>query len=554
MPQMDKTRPRLFWVIGVVVIAASLLGVLGWPTLVQAGSPETAVAPDFVSSSWNQTDEATTAAHPQLDLACRTCHEDTTAEVEFPSGETLPALVDMTALAMSVHGTQAETPLVCTDCHQTVNDYQYPHTPVEAEDLQSYQIARGQTCERCHVEPHLTNHPDKEAAAPVTCTDCHGSHEVQLAKSWESEDAVDTCVSCHQQQGVRVTDKRQLTDMIGKGMFAKEVDNDYCLSCHSQPNFSMMFPSGDVKFLTVDEELFHASAHGLDNTWRSPFKCTDCHTSYQYPHQPVEQASGREYTISQNGEICGACHEQYLEHALDSVHGEALRDGQIEAAVCTDCHGSSHDAAVPHDVAIAQTCGDCHSTIYKEYENSIHGAALIDEGNTDVPTCIDCHGVHDINDPTTAAARARSPELCAECHANEELMAEYDISTEVFDTYVADFHGTTVMLFDYEHDDVAPNTAVCYDCHGVHDIKAVDDPNAGIRENLTETCRTCHPDASDNFADSWTSHYQPSLEHNPLIYLVELFYKIIIPATLGFFFFMIGTDVYRRIRVRIKKS
>ena len=55
-------------------------------------------------------------------------------------------------------------------------------------------------------------------------------------------------------------------------------------------------------------------------------------------------------------------------------------------------------------------------------KHSIHGDALLTEGNPDVPTCIKCHGVHDINDPTTALARVRSPQLCADCHADEELM------------------------------------------------------------------------------------------------------------------------------------
>ena len=34
-----------------------------------------------------------------------------------------------------------------------------------------------------------------------------------------------------------------------------------------------------------------------------------------------------------------------------------------------------------------------------QYRESVHGDALV-HGNPDVPTCIDCHGVHDIPDPT----------------------------------------------------------------------------------------------------------------------------------------------------------
>jgi hypothetical protein len=95
---------------------------------------------------------------------------------------------------------------------------------------------------------------------------------------------------------------------------------------------------------------------------------------------------------------------------------------------------------------------------------------------------------------------------------------------------------------------------VCYDCHGVHNIKRPDDPEAGIKQNLLETCQKCHPDASANFPDAWTSHFPPSLQNNTLVYLVNLFYQIIIPFTLGFLIFLVFTDVYHRIKVLIRTS
>jgi cytochrome c553 len=151
-------------------------------------------------------------------------------------------------------------------------------------------------------------------------------------------------------------------------------------------------------------------------------------------------------------------------------------------------------------------------------------------------------------------ARLRSPQLCASCHADEALMTKYEISTEVFDTYVSDFHGTTVTLFEHQDPNAETNKAVCYDCHGVHSIKKPDDPQAGIKNNLLETCQQCHPDATANFSDAWTSHFQPSLEHNPLVYLVNLFYQIVIPLTIAVVGFLILTDVYRRVRERVQRA
>jgi hypothetical protein len=80
------------------------------------------------------------------DRACRLCHADTEAVITFPSGETLPVQVDRETLSGSAHGLHLETPLACTSCHAPA-DYQFPHAPVEAADLQAYRLARTGTCQ-----------------------------------------------------------------------------------------------------------------------------------------------------------------------------------------------------------------------------------------------------------------------------------------------------------------------------------------------------------------------------------------------------------------------
>jgi hypothetical protein len=205
-------------------------------------------------------------------------------------------------------------------------------------------------------------------------------------------------------------------------------------------------------------------------------------------------------------------------------------------------------------VWIPERCGLCHNAIYQKYEQSVHGSALT-EGNQDVPTCIDCHGVHNIEDPRTAAFRLQSPEMCGKCHANEALMQKYGISTEVFDTYVADFHGTTVEIFEKESPNAEVNKAVCYDCHGIHDIGRTDDPEVGLQmqENLLVTCQSCHPDATSNFTSAWMSHYIPSPDQYPLVYYVNLFYVVFIPVTLGGMALLVVMDFSRTRLNRWKK-
>jgi predicted CXXCH cytochrome family protein len=251
---------------------------------------------------------------------------------------------------------------------------------------------------------------------------------------------------------------------------------------------------------------------------------------------------------------------------MDSVHATAQSNGIREAAVCTDCHGAHNvrqwtdaqtNALLPDArLEIPTTCSKCHFAIYEKYRTSVHGAALTEESNTDVPTCINCHGVHNIGNPTTNAFRLKSPELCAQCHTNSALMDKYGISTDVLNTYVADFHGTTVTLFEQQSPDAPTNKPVCYDCHGVHDISWVTDPNTGIemQQNLLVRCQKCHPDATSSFPSAWMSHYIPSPEHYSLVYYVNLFYKFFIPLVLGGMVALVGLDVGHSVYVKSRHS
>ena len=176
----------------------------------------------------------------------------------------------------------------------------------------------------------------------------------------------------------------------------------------------------------------------------------------------------------------------------------------------------------------------------------MHGQALT-TGNPDVPTCVDCHGVHTMLDPRTTSFRLNSPQLCAKCHADSTMMAKYGISTNVFDTYVSDFHGTTVTLFQRQSPDLPTNKPVCYDCHGVHNMQKITDENSpAFKANLLRVCQRCHPNATANFPASWLSHYEPSLQRFPLIYYVNLFYRIMIPLVIGLMVLYVLIEVISR--------
>jgi predicted CXXCH cytochrome family protein len=306
---------------------------------------------------------------------------------------------------------------------------------------------------------------------------------------------------------------------------------DTCLTCHGDTALSVDLPSGESRSLYVDATVFAASVHG------DKLSCVDCHADItEVPHESRAFKTRREFSIAYY-ENCKRCHFANYSKTLDSAHAAAVRRGDAMAPVCVDCHGA-HDVTAPNRprTRISQTCARCHEGVSAVYAKSVHGSALIEEGNDDVPTCTDCHRSHDVGGPHAAAWESHTPDMCASCHADEPLMKKYGLSTAVHQTYLADFHGMTASLRASrgEAGESVPIVARCTDCHGVHDITKVDAPTSRVlKANLVQTCRQCHADASDNFPDAWLSHYEPSWSRAPLVYFVTLGYQFLIPFMIG---------------------
>lgn len=329
-------------------------------------------------------------------------------------------------------------------------------------------------------------------------------------------------------------------------------NNAACLSCHMVDGQVMELPNGDLLSVVVKPEIYGQSAHVA-------LSCQVCHTNISgYPHPPNQAQSSRDYTLLYK-DTCNQCHPSQASETMDSAHARVMAAGNLNAPTCADCHDPHQQPPIQKDETgrlsaadhafSAQVCAQCHSTIYDEYAQSVHGTGVLVEKNPDVPSCVDCHGVHNISGPGGGAAfRLTSPKICADCHTNESVMGKYGLSTQVLDTYIADFHGTTVTLFEKIDPDQPTNMPVCYDCHGVHDIRRSDDPEKGlqVKENLLVTCQRCHPDATANFPDSWLSHYIPSRDRYPVVYYVNLFYQFFIPTVLGGMGIFVISDIYRR--------
>lgn len=287
----------------------------------------------------------------------------------------------------------------------------------------------------------------------------------------------------------------------------------------------MTFQIGEKVSLAVSAEEFKKSAHG------NLLVCQDCHRGYeQLPHPSPNVVSYRAYVLT-SYEVCRACHFDKYTKTLDSVHFQELSSGNWNAPVCTDCHGAHYVSSPSQPPSrVAQTCSQCHEQVFQLYLGSVHGKALMDEENQDVPTCVYCHGVHNIKDPRTASHRLEIPQLCGSCHADVRRMDKYGLSTDVVKTYLQDFHGVTVTLASKQNPDILSYEAVCTDCHGTHNVVSTKSPGSPvIRANMVQTCSKCHAGATENFPDAWLSHYEPSLKHAPLVFMVKAFYYVLIP-------------------------
>jgi predicted CXXCH cytochrome family protein len=310
---------------------------------------------------------------------------------------------------------------------------------------------------------------------------------------------------------------------------SEQQTEEYCLSCHSNLDLKMTLPSGEEVSLYVNPDDLKTSVHSPKG-----IECEACHTNITtYPHPATTYQTKRELT-RQYYMACQKCHPDNYSKTLDSMHAQAAEGGNLNAPVCTDCHGS-HYIKPPDQprTLIPATCGNCHTQEFSVYQNSVHGNALEQESNPDVPVCTTCHGVHNIQNPLTQQFRIEEPDLCASCHANQEMMAKYGLSADVYSLYNLSWHGVDVSVYEARWPNVQHYSAICSDCHGTHDILKPDDPNSSVNpKNLLATCQKCHPGVSANWTGAWTGHYKVSLERTPFLYYLDLFYSFFTPAIL----------------------
>jgi hypothetical protein len=222
-----------------------------------------------------------------------------------------------------------------------------------------------------------------------------------------------------------------------------------------------------------------------------------------------------------NGE-CVVCHEQ-----PDVVRtGDEVREGLLvsrdtiaesvhEDLTCTDCHSSLTSTMHPQVDRAAEACAGCHEDEGVEHTAGAHGGTS-EEGTP--PSCVTCHGNHEVTKAEGTDFDEQLAERCAACHA---AMSERGFGSNPL--------GMETHLS-------RPDIATCDDCHEPHRVLPKDDPMSTVHlSNKLETCQRCHDDAGENFEEIQVHVASGPLPEDTKLRIATLWMLVILIFTFGFF-------------------
>lgn len=248
-------------------------------------------------------------------------------------------------------------------------------------------------------------------------------------------------------------------------------DQASCLLCHHGAAGMVEGAAGLID-MRIEVERFRDSVHGgLD--------CATCHERFaDNPHQDPGQMPDRVLVSMKDSPraamamastaepdpsvmqialriapkaskdavaaaACSKCHSEIYEQVLGSVHGKSITTkGSADAALCQDCHGgphyvltSSNKLSPAYRDNVVKTCAACHADdekalanglnpeVMKSFQESFHGKKLA-LGHKKAPTCISCHGYHDVrkkDDPSAPVFGTNRLVTCGGCHPGANM-------------------------------------------------------------------------------------------------------------------------------------
>jgi predicted CXXCH cytochrome family protein len=190
-------------------------------------------------------------------------------------------------------------------------------------------------------------------------------------------------------------------------------------------------------------------------------------------------------------------------HATEEVACVSCHGGDSAAATVEAAHRGDFRGSIPR-IDVPGLCASCHANTermspynlptdqYALFQTSRHGRALA-RGDVNGAVCTDCHGTHEIfrsDDSRSRVYPANIPGTCAKCHSDAGLMSGYGLTGGVHDDYVAGVHGEALLERQIAS---APE---CSRCHGAHGAAP---PGVG---NINKVCGQCHATVRAHYRDS----------------------------------------------------
>ncbi len=282
-----------------------------------------------------------------------------------------------------------------------------------------------------------------------------------------------------------------------------------CAACHVDEADRSVVECTSAQCHPDQASAFAVSQHDRTHIGERKPACAACHGGHQVVSGQAAAALACGDAVQA---ICLECHSaaRYVAAGSDtgapgethgSVHAQAAaRLGCAAAGVsCFSCHGahgvlpaSDPDSPV-NRLNVAATCSSCHPSEGEEYRASVHAAGVA-AGDEAAPTCVSCHGGHDVRAATQEGARTAAGRVvftCAECHEDPAVLRSADLPYDAVQSYEHSFHG--IAYLHGIHD-----VATCASCHGAHLVLPPSDPRSLVNPaTIRTTCSRCHESVTE---------------------------------------------------------
>ena len=449
----------------------------------------------------------------------------------------------------------------CKKCHlsydkQVKNDVH--HKLINLSDDKS------PNCKLCHGTHKIINPSSLPNKEKYFCGKCH-KNNVLLATYHDKNNANESCTKCHTNKNHQL----ELTKSVHKNLT--------CANCHSYVIKNIENHKNKPKDgILADCYLCHTSIarehkesiHGisLSEGINEAAQCWNCHGSHD-----IDSVKSSNSKVSPKNLVatCGKCHDnadfikkynlsinQPGKLYMKSIHGKLVNSGNKNAPSCVTCHGK-HDiknrvqeGSLISSYNMVNTCEKCHKEIAEDFKKSVHWIA-VKKGIRLAPSCNDCHSEHGIQAVNTNDKRKTVKKIqdnsCLVCHQNLLLAQRFGMENKSVSSYQDSYHGLVSSKG-------GEKVAMCVDCHGVHKILPKDHAESTINQNnIVKTCKKCHIEATEIFANSYSHTTQDNLSAK-IESIVKKIYIWLIVVVIGWMFLHNLLILIHEIKIRRHKS